>query len=130
MVPYMEAGTIPPHWSDLAHSTSKLASKQALKLAQAWLGSTGEDDTDQQLMDNPVVDLFAIVTDHHTCNTSKHTHQDQAPKNISYQEQPSMTVVLPQTKMAVSEGGTLTLGSMRPLITAADSVPPASKPQP
>ncbi len=29
--------------------------------------------------------------------------------------------------MAVSEGGTLTLGSKRPLISAHDSVPPASQ---
>ncbi len=35
--------------------------------------------------------------------------------------------MLPQTIVAVSEGGTLTLGSRRPLITAADSVPPASQ---
>jgi hypothetical protein len=40
-VPYMEAGTIPPHWSDLLHSSSGLGSKQASNLAQAWLGSTG-----------------------------------------------------------------------------------------
>jgi hypothetical protein len=38
-----------------------------------------------------------------------------------------MTTVLPQTIMAVSEGVTLTLGSKRPLITAADSVPPSSQ---
>ncbi len=38
-----------------------------------------------------------------------------------------MTAVLPQTKMAVSEGGTLTLGSKRPLITVDNSVPPASQ---
>jgi hypothetical protein len=35
--------------------------------------------------------------------------------------------MLPQTKMAVSEGDTVTLGSKHPLITAADSVPPASQ---
>ncbi len=29
-VPCMEAGTIPPHWSDLLQSSSELASKQAL----------------------------------------------------------------------------------------------------
>jgi hypothetical protein len=29
--------------------------------------------------------------------------------------------------MAVSKGGTLTIGSKHPLITAADSVPPASQ---
>jgi hypothetical protein len=66
------------------------------------------------------------VTDHHTSNITKSTHLDQAP-NITYQKQPSTTAVLPQTKMAVSKGGTLTLGSKRSLITAADSVPPASQ---
>jgi hypothetical protein len=31
----MEAGTIPPHWSDLVHISLELASKHALNLAQA-----------------------------------------------------------------------------------------------
>jgi hypothetical protein len=66
------------------------------------------------------------VTDHHNSSITKNAHLDQAP-NITYQKQPSTTTVLPQTKMAVSKGGTLTLGSKRPLITAADSVPPASQ---
>jgi hypothetical protein len=35
--------------------------------------------------------------------------------------------MLPQIEMTVSEGGTLALGSKRPLITAADSIPPASQ---
>jgi hypothetical protein len=125
MVPYIEAGTIPQQWSDLVNSSSELASKQALDIAQAWLGSTGQDNTDLQFTDNPVVDPFAIVTDHHTSNITKSTYLDQAPKNITYQKQPSTTAVLPQTKMAVSKGGTLTLGSKHPLITADDSVPPA-----
>jgi hypothetical protein len=93
----MEAGTIPPHWSDLVHSSSELASKHALNLAQAWLGSNGKDNTDLQVMDNPVVDPFAIVTDHHTSNITKNIHLDQAP-NITYQKQPFTTAVLPQTK--------------------------------
>jgi hypothetical protein len=38
-----------------------------------------------------------------------------------------MTTVLPQTIVTVSEGVTLTLGSKHPLITTADSVPPASQ---
>jgi hypothetical protein len=67
------------------------------------------------------------VTDHHTSNITKSAHLDQAPKNITYQKQPSTAEVLPKTKMAVSEGGTLTLGSKRPLITVDDSVPPASQ---
>jgi hypothetical protein len=104
-----------------------LASKQALELAQAWLGSTGPDNTDPQFTDNPVVDPFANVTDHHTSNITKSTHLEQVLNKITYQKQPSMTTVLPQTEMAVSEGGTLTLGSNRPLITADDSVPPASQ---
>ncbi len=36
-------------------------------------------------------------------------------------------MVLPQTEMAVSKRGTLTLGSKSSLITADDSVPPASQ---
>jgi hypothetical protein len=123
-VPYMEAGTIPPHWSDLLQYSSELASKHALNLVQALLGSMGQDNTDLQFRDNPVIDPFAIVTDHRTSNITKNTHLDQAP-TITYQKQPSTTAVLPQTKMIVSEGGTLTLGSKHPLITAADSVPPA-----
>ncbi len=102
-----------------------MVSKYALNLAQAWLGSTGQGNTDLQFMDNPVVDPITIVADHHTRNITKNTHLDQAP-NITYQKQPSTTVVWPQTEMAVSEGGTLTLGSKRSLVTAADSVPPAS----
>jgi hypothetical protein len=74
MVPYMEAGTIPPHWSDLVHSSSELASKHALNLAQAWLGSIGQDNIDLQFTNIPVVDPFAIVTDHHTSNITKYTH--------------------------------------------------------
>ena len=128
MVPYMEAGMIPPHWSDLVlHSSSELASKHAINIAQAWLGSTGQDNTDLQLTDNPVVDPFAIVTDHHTSNITKSAHLDQESKNITYQKQSSTTMVLPQTIVAVSEGGNLTLGSKRSLITADDSVPPASQ---
>jgi hypothetical protein len=123
----METGTIPPHWSDLLQSLSELASKQAFNLAQAWLGSTGFDNTDLQFMDNPVIDPFAIVTDHHNSNITKNAHLDQETNNIIYQKQPSMTMVLPQTIVAVSEGGTLTLGSKRPLITAVNSVPPASQ---
>jgi hypothetical protein len=67
------------------------------------------------------------VTDHHTSNITKNTHLDQTPKNITYQKCPSTTVVLPQTKTAVSKRGTLTLGSKRPPITAVDSIPPASQ---
>jgi hypothetical protein len=38
-------------------------------------------------MDKPVIDPFAIVTDHHTINITKSAHLDQAPKNITYQKQ-------------------------------------------
>ncbi len=77
-------------------------------------------------MANSVVNPFAIVTDHRTSNITKNTHLDQAP-NFTYQKQPSTKAVLPQTKMAVSKGGTLTLGSKHPLITTTDSVSPTSQ---
>jgi hypothetical protein len=78
-------------------------------------------------MDNPVIDPFAIVTDNHTSNITQSAQLIQTPTNITTQKQPSTTAVLPQTKVAVSEGGTLTLESKRPLISAHDSVPPASQ---
>ncbi len=106
--------------------SSELTSKQAFNLAQAWLGSTGLDNTDLQFTDNPVVNPFAIVTDHHNSGITKNTHLDQAP-NITYQKQPSTTRVLPQTIVAVSKGSTLTLGRKRSLITTDDSVAPASQ---
>jgi hypothetical protein len=81
-VPYMEAGMIPPHWSDLVHSSSELVSKHALNLAQSWLGSTCQYNTDLQFTDKSVVDSFAIVTDHHTSSITKTTHLDQAPKTL------------------------------------------------
>jgi hypothetical protein len=90
-VPYLEAGSIPSHWSDLLQSFSELASKQVWNLAQAWLGSTGLDNTDLQFTDNPVIDPFAIVTDHHNSSIEKNAHLDQTPKNITYQKQPSTT---------------------------------------
>jgi hypothetical protein len=96
-VPYMEAGTISPHWSDLLQSSSELASKQAFNLPQAWLDSTGLDNTDLQVTDIPVIDPFAIVTDHHNSSIEKNASLDQTPKNITYQKQPSTTTVLPQT---------------------------------
>ncbi len=60
MVPYMEAGTITPHWSDLLQTSSEMASKQAFQLAQAWLGSTGLNNADPQFTDNPVVDPLQL----------------------------------------------------------------------
>jgi hypothetical protein len=52
-------------------------------LAQAWLGSTGLDNTDLQFTDNPNVDPFAIVTNHHISSITKNTHLDQEPNNIT-----------------------------------------------
>ena len=62
-----------------------------------------------------------------TSNITQSTHLVQTPTHMTTQKQPSTTAVLPQTEMAVSKGGTLTLGSKRPLISAHDSVPPASQ---
>ncbi len=66
------------------------------------------------------------MADHHNSSITKNAHLDQAP-NITYHKQPSTTTVLPQTIVAVSEGSTLTLGGKCSLITADDSVPPASQ---
>jgi hypothetical protein len=60
-----------------------LASKQAFNIAQAWLGSTGLDNTDLQFTDNPVVDPFAIVTDHHNSSIEKNANLNQTSKKIT-----------------------------------------------
>lgn len=68
-VPCMEAGTIAPNWEALVTNSSKKSTPQALALSQAWLGnnmdstiSIKRDHTDLQLADDPVLDLYAMVT--------------------------------------------------------------------
>ncbi len=84
----MESGTIPPHWPDLVHSSSELASKQAFNLAEVWLGSTGQNNSELKLMDNLVVHPFAIVTDHHISNITQSAHLVQKTEKITTQKQP------------------------------------------
>jgi hypothetical protein len=59
-VPNMEADTIPPHWSDLVYSSTEFASRHALNLAQAWLGSTCQYTTDLKFMDNSAIILLQL----------------------------------------------------------------------
>ena len=80
--------SIPPHWLNLVHSSSELASKQAFNLAEVWLGSTSQNNSELKLMDNSVVDLFAIVTNHHISNITQSAHLVQKTENITTQKQP------------------------------------------
>ncbi len=94
----------------------------------SWLGSTGQDNSGLKLTDNPVVDVFTIVTDHNTSNITQSAHLVQTPKTLPLINNRLQKVVLPQTKMAVSKEGTLTLGSKHPLIIPVhDNVPLASQ---
>jgi hypothetical protein len=79
----MEVGTFPPNLPDLVHTALELASKQAFSLTQAWLGLTGQDNSDLKLTDNPVIDPFAIVTDHHTSNITQSAQLVQTPTNLT-----------------------------------------------
>jgi hypothetical protein len=38
-VPYMDAGTVPPHWEDLLWHSTKKANNKDFKLAQDWMDS-------------------------------------------------------------------------------------------
>ena len=60
----MEEGTVPPNWADLVKYSSELATRQDYQLAETWLSQSSSNNADSSPADNPVVDPFAIETDH------------------------------------------------------------------
>ena len=116
-VQYMNEGAVPPNWADLVHHSSELATKESFVLTENWLKGCKEN-TDLQAPDNPVVDPYAVVTDHHISNErSRQREQNTNPPT----KQSSTTTTLPK-QLAVSEGEGLTLGRKRSFISAEDNV--------
>ena len=87
-------------------------------LAENWLQGSS-NNTDLQAPDNPVVDPYAVVTDHHI---SKNRSRQQEQNTVSPKKQSSSTTMLPDNQLAVSKGDGLTLGRKRLLISAEDNV--------
>ena len=61
----MDAGTVPPNWSDLVKYSSKLATTQDFSLAETFLGSDSSQPDLRRAADNLVVNPYAIVFDQH-----------------------------------------------------------------
>ena len=77
-VPYMEKGTIPPHWNNLVKHSSEMATKEDFLIAETWLQSN--HDTDLKPTDNQVVNPYAVVSDQHgsECESGKDTNQSNS----------------------------------------------------
>jgi hypothetical protein len=106
-VQYMNDKLVPPNWANLVENSSELATKQSFVLAKNW-SQESSNNTDLQAPDNPVVDPFAIVTDHHI---SKNRSCQQDQNTGSPKKQSSSTTTLPDKELAVSNGDGLTLGT-------------------
>ena len=67
----------PPHWDDLVHNSSELATKQDFNLAEPWF----KHKTQPQLppADNPIVDPYAVMTDHHAKRNAKRNRSTASP---------------------------------------------------
>jgi len=64
-VPYMEAGTVPPNWSDLVKYSTERATPEDFDLAETWLSAQPDVTKDQ-----PLSDPFGVVTDHHLADSN------------------------------------------------------------
>jgi hypothetical protein len=113
----MNDGLVPPNWTDLVEHSSEMATKQSFALAENWLQGSSTNN-ELQAPDNPVVDPYAVVTDHHISNERRRRES----RNVSLKKQSSSTTMLHHIQLAVSEGEGSTLVRKRSLISAKDNV--------
>ena len=64
-VPYMDAGTVPPHWEDLLKHSSKKATDEEFSLAKDWMESIKKMPGDllNKMAGSRITDPFAVVTE-------------------------------------------------------------------
>ena len=75
----MNDRVVSPNGTHLVHQSSELARKQSFVLTDNWIKGCKEN-TDLQAPDNPVVDPYAVVTDHHISKErSRHREQNTNP---------------------------------------------------
>jgi hypothetical protein len=86
-VPYMDAGTVPPHWEDLLTYSSKKATDEDFSLAKDWMDLIEKVPGDHSNVQagSRITDPFAVITEE--LNTlpanaarAAHAPQDQPPK--------------------------------------------------
>ncbi len=86
-VPYMDAGTVPPHWEDLLKYSSKKATDEEFSLAKDWMESIKKvpGDHSNVTAGSRITDPFAVITEESNTSTANaaraaHAQQDQPPK--------------------------------------------------
>jgi hypothetical protein len=86
-VPYMDAGTVPPHWEDLLKYSSKKATDEEFSLAEDWMESIEKMPGDHSNVPagSRITDPFAVITEESntsTANTARaaQASQDQPPE--------------------------------------------------
>ncbi len=102
-IPFMDNGTVPPHWADLHEHSTKRATDEEFNLAEEWMKET-PDQVDVPMADSRLTDPFALIPD-----------QNQAPTLVSNNTSPKAPVTLPASEGANKR----TLASMSSSTSAA-----------
>ncbi len=120
IIPYMDAGMVPPHWEDLLRHSTKKATNEDFKLAQDWMDSTKR--MPGQLNDTAgsrITDPFAVVTDFSPASTSTlnaSTASTGRPSNA-----PSPSTIFNRVMRATEGGNKRTLAMLPSNSSAAAS---------
>ena len=83
-VPFMDAGTVPPHWEDLLKYSSKKATDEDFSFAKDWMDLIVKvpEDHPNVPAGSCITDPFAVITEesntlHANATRAAHTPQDQ-----------------------------------------------------
>jgi hypothetical protein len=87
-VPFMDNGTVPPHWADLHKHSTKRATDEEFNLAEEWMKEM-PDQVDVPAASSRLTDPFALIPD-----------QNQAQQLASNKTLPKASVILPASEGA------------------------------
>jgi hypothetical protein len=112
MIPYMDAGTVAPHWEDLLNHSSEKATNEEFSLAEDWTDAINTmPDQSNVTARSHITDPFAVVT------------EGNSPANATWaatasQDQPPKALATPQMQ-ASKEGNVHTSASSLSALDAA-----------
>jgi hypothetical protein len=87
-IPFMDNGTVPPHWADLHKHSTERATNEEFNLAEEWMKEM-LDQVDVPTAGSRLTDPFALIPD-----------QNQAPTLASYNTSTEASVTLPASEGA------------------------------
>ena len=82
-LPYMDAGTVPPHWEDLLKYSSKKATDEEFSLAGDWMDSIGKVPGDHPNVPagSRISDPFAVITEESNTLPANFVRAAHAPQD-------------------------------------------------